>query len=78
MNQNNQKKQKKSKNSINDYAKYSGLAFQMVAIIGLGVFGGIKLDSLLKIDFPVFTVTFSLVSVVLAIYLAIKDFIKMK
>lgn len=67
----------KSKNQLNDYAKYSGMAFQMVAIMLAGVFGGIKLDALVtKIEFPVFTITFTLLAVVLAIYLSIKDFIK--
>lgn len=32
------------KNPWNDYIKYSGVAFQMVAVIGLCVWGGIKLD----------------------------------
>ena len=34
---------------IHQYATYSNLAFEMGAIIALGVFGGIKLDKLLKI-----------------------------
>ncbi|MFC2138637.1 AtpZ/AtpI family protein [Bacteroidota bacterium] len=48
----------------------------MMAIIFIGVFGGIKLDGWLNIKFPIFTVTFSILSVGLAIYIAIKDFIK--
>jgi len=32
------------KNPWNDYIKYSGIAFQMVAVIGLCVWGGFKLD----------------------------------
>ncbi|MBN2520274.1 MAG: AtpZ/AtpI family protein [Bacteroidales bacterium] len=50
----------------------------MMAIIVLGVFGGIKLDNLLNLKFPIFTVLLSLLSVILAIYIAIKDFIKIK
>jgi F0F1-type ATP synthase assembly protein I len=49
---------------------------QMLVIILIGVFGGYKLDELLKISFPVFIILFSLISVSLAIYIAIKDFIK--
>lgn len=50
----------------------------MMAIIFIGVFGGIKLDNWLNLKFPIFTVTFSFISVGLAIYIAIKDLLKMK
>lgn len=49
------------------------MTFQMVIIIGLGVFGGIKFDDWLHMQFPVFTVVLSIVAVVLAIYYFIKD-----
>ncbi|MFL5753767.1 MAG: AtpZ/AtpI family protein [Bacteroidia bacterium] len=59
--------------------KYSGMAFQMGAIITLGVFGGRKLDIWLGLQkVPVFTLAFSLASVAIAIYLSIKDFLKKK
>jgi hypothetical protein len=48
----------------------------MFAIIGIGIFGGFKLDEWLKIGFPVFTVLLSILSVAAAIYTAIKDLIK--
>jgi len=48
----------------------------MLAIILLGVYGGYKLDKLIHIRFPVFTLVFSMLSVALAIYYAIKDFLK--
>ena len=51
---------------------------QMAVIIFLGVFGGVKLDRLLGLRFPVLTLVLSLLSVSLAVYLAIKDFLKMK
>lgn len=66
-----------AKKSGNDALKYTGIAFQMLAIIGLGVFAGIKLDAWLKTD-GIFTVVLSLLSVIAGIYLAIKDFIKPK
>jgi len=50
----------------------------MLVIIGLGVFGGLKLDKYLNIKIPVFTIIFSLLSVSLAIYISIKDFLKKK
>lgn len=64
------------KKRLNDYARYSGLAVQMIAIILLGVWGGIKLDEWLTLKFPVFTLIFTLLSVFLSMYFAIRDFLK--
>jgi F0F1-type ATP synthase assembly protein I len=72
------KNQEKTAKSLGNYAKYSSLAFQMVAIILLGVFGGIKLDHWLKLHFPVFTILLSFLAVILALYSALKDFLKTK
>ena len=72
----NPKSVKEKRPSLESYARYSSLAFQMFAIIGLGVFGGVKLDQWLNIGFPVFTVGLSILSVAAAIYTAIKDLIK--
>ena len=68
-----QTNQKKNKNS---YIKYSSIAFQMGVIIVLGTFGGKWLDTFIDIKFPVSTLTFSVLSVFLAVYFAIKDIIK--
>jgi F0F1-type ATP synthase assembly protein I len=70
------KNQEKIAKSLSNYAKYSSLAFQMVAIIVVGVFGGIKLDQWLHMKFPVFTVVLSLLGTSMAIYYGIKDFLK--
>lgn len=48
----------------------------MVAVIALGVYAGIKLDDYFQVDKPIFTALVSLASVILAIYLAMRDFIK--
>ena len=61
---------------LNDYAKYSGMAFQMGAIIGIATWGGIKLDKLTEANKPIFTIILSLLGVFAAIYITIKDFIK--
>jgi len=61
---------------FSNYAKYSGLAFQMGAVIAVAVWGGVKLDKLMETNKPVFTVILSLLGVFTAIYVAIKDFIK--
>ncbi len=64
------------KNRFQSYAKYSNMAFQMMAIIVLGTFGGLKLDEFLQWGFPVFTVLFALGSVSIAIYISVKDLLK--
>ncbi|MBL0315601.1 MAG: AtpZ/AtpI family protein [Flavobacteriales bacterium] len=54
------------------------MATQMAATIFVGVWGGKKLDEYLKNETPVFTLVFSLLGVVIAMYNVIKDFIKKK
>jgi len=54
------------------------MAVQMAAIIVGGVLGGIQLDKWLKLKFPAFTLTLTLLSVFLAIYYFIRDLIKKK
>jgi F0F1-type ATP synthase assembly protein I len=71
------KSQKKLQNKgVHDFARYSGLAFQMIGIILITVWGGVKLDKLTGWKTPVFTIVLSLLGVFAAIYTAIKDFIK--
>lgn len=70
------KKRKSSPSRLNNYARYSGLAFQMIAIILAGVFGGIKLDQIVNWEFPVFTLVLTLLAVVLSMYYAVKDLIR--
>jgi F0F1-type ATP synthase assembly protein I len=61
---------------IKDFARYSGLAFQMTGIILVTVWGGVKLDKQTGWHTPVFTIVLSLFGVFAAIYVAVKDFIK--
>jgi F0F1-type ATP synthase assembly protein I len=61
---------------LKDFAKYSGIAFQMFAIIFITVWGGMKLDKLAGNQTPVFTIILSLLGVFAAIYTVVKDFIK--
>ncbi|MDP3002365.1 MAG: AtpZ/AtpI family protein [archaeon] len=74
----NLKNQEKNKENsgIKDYAKYTGIAFQMIGIILVTTWGGIKLDKLMGFEKPVFTIILSLLGVFAAIYTAVKDFIK--
>lgn len=60
-----------------NWAKYSGMAFQMGITIALGVWGGMKLDEFFPVTkFPLFTITLSLLSVFGAMYWVIKDLLK--
>lgn len=61
---------------MKDFARYSGMAFQMIGIILVTTWGGIKLDKLAGFEKPVFTIILSLFGVFAAIYTAIKDFLK--
>ena len=75
--QQNQKNQKKPPNKgLDNFARYSGIAFQMIGIILLTTFGGVKLDKLTGWETPVFTIVLSLLGVFAAIYISIKDFLK--
>ncbi|MFM7770842.1 MAG: AtpZ/AtpI family protein [Bacteroidota bacterium] len=58
--------------------KYTGIASQMAISIGLGVYGGIKLDEVFQTEKPYLTLVFSLTGVVLGMYIAMKDFIRKK
>jgi F0F1-type ATP synthase assembly protein I len=69
-------KKNQKKNNLNNYARYSSIAFQMLAIILLGVWGGVKTDEWLNLEIPVFTILLSLLSVIAAIYSVIKDLLK--
>ncbi len=63
-------------NNLKLYSKYSSIAVQMLIIILIGVFGGIKIDQWIGWEFPVFTVILSILAVLFAIYIVIKDLLK--
>lgn len=69
-------KQNNPKQQLNNYAKYSSMAIQMIAIILIGTYGGVKLDEHLELNNQIFTIILSLFSTVAAIYLFLKEFIK--
>ncbi|MES2763812.1 MAG: AtpZ/AtpI family protein [Bacteroidota bacterium] len=68
--------EKRPSKPLNAYAKYSALGIQMALIIGGGCYGGSKLDEHYKNATPIFTIILSLVSIGLAMYIVLKDFIK--
>jgi ATP synthase protein I len=65
-----------SNKGIRDFARYSGMAFQMIGIILVTTWGGVKLDELLKFETPVFTIILSLSGVFAALYTVLRDFIR--
>ena len=68
----NTKKKVKYTRSLNNYARYSGMAFEMLFIIAIGVLGGVKLDERLHTK-PLFSIICSLAGLAIAFYVVIKD-----
>ena len=71
-------KKPSKKRPLNAYAKYSGIAFQMVAVILVGVWGGVKLDEHFELETPLFTLGLSMLALGLGMYLMIKGVINDK
>ena len=69
------KNYQKPKKQIDDFIRYSSLAFEMIVIMGIGVWIGIKIDKWLELDFPAFTLALMILSVAGAIYHAIRKFL---
>lgn len=67
---------KKNNTNLRNYARYSSIAIQMMVIVTAGVWGGVELDKMISWKFPVLTILLALISVSVAIYISIKDFIK--
>ncbi|MBO7647168.1 MAG: AtpZ/AtpI family protein [Bacteroidales bacterium] len=61
--------------TLKKYVYYSNMAIEMGVLIAAGVFGGIKLDKWLDKS-PLFTLICSLLGVFIAMYLMIKDVIR--
>jgi hypothetical protein len=56
--------------------RYTSMATQMAITIFLGVWGGMKLDQSLQFERPVMTLVCSLLGVVLAVYIVIRDVLR--
>ena len=61
---------------LKEYAKYSSLIFQMIAMVAIGVLGGIKLDTWLKMERPVFTILLTIITSFGAVYYLFKTLLK--
>lgn len=68
-------KDQKPKKKLDDFIRYSSLGFEMIAIMGLGTFAGVKIDQWLDLQFPAFTLGLMILAVIGAIYHAIRKFL---
>ncbi|MGB8492054.1 MAG: AtpZ/AtpI family protein [Bacteroidales bacterium] len=77
-NQQNRKKSPKDRGNkgLQQFGRYTGLAFEMILVILVMTWCGIKLDKALGLSTPVFTAILSLLGVFAGIYIAVRDFIK--
>ena len=69
------KSKKGKKKQLNLYIKYPSLTIQMAVIIAAGTFFGDYLDKKHTPDTPVYIITFSLLSIFLALYYVLKKII---
>ena len=67
------RKQNNNDDSRKTLLRYAGLAFQMMATLGLGVFVGYKIDQRIGWRFPVFLIIFSLIASAILLWQIIKD-----
>jgi F0F1-type ATP synthase assembly protein I len=72
MKQETEHSEKDLKKSVNNYAKYSGLAFQMLGTIGVFTYAGYKLDEWQQSTIPIWTLVLSLLSIAASLYIFIK------
>ncbi|MCC9168450.1 AtpZ/AtpI family protein [Pontibacter harenae] len=66
-----QKEKEESSSGIKPYLKYSGMAFQMVGVLVLAAFAGIKLDDYFNTTVPWFTIILLLLAVIASMVLTI-------
>ena len=71
-------KEDSKKKQFTGVLKYSGLAFQMITIILIVLYGGMKLDEYLENEFPLFTFLGAISGVVLSLYFVLKDLLNKK
>jgi F0F1-type ATP synthase assembly protein I len=64
---------KQKRKRYNAVLKYSGLAFQMIAVLLLCTFLGYKLDQYLQLKIPVFMILFIIAGLFAYLYKLMKD-----
>jgi len=71
-----QSSQPPNKASSNSILRYTSLATQMGITIFLGVWGGIRLDQYFHFQTPIMTLVCSLLGVIMAVYIVIRDVLR--
>ena len=66
------------KKQATNFAKYSGMAFQMLATIGLFTFIGYQIDKKHKGNQPVFTALLGFLGVVVSLFMIVRSLTKNK
>jgi hypothetical protein len=61
------------KQELNSYARYSGIGFQMIAVIGIFMFIGYKIDQWRQSDKLIFTAILGMLGVCTSLYLIIRS-----
>lgn len=74
-NDHNSHSSKKKGNPLNSYARYSSIVIQMIAVIGVGTFIGVKLDEKFPNEHNLYTIGLSLASVIGSMVLVIRQII---
>jgi len=64
--------QEKRKNTTN-FVKYSGLGFQMLAVIGLFAFAGYKIDEYRNNGKPIFMALLGVLGVIISLYQVVRQ-----
>jgi hypothetical protein len=67
---------KQATEKTTSFAQYSGIAFQMLGTIGLGVYAGHKLDEWQQNRRPIWTIVLSLTAIGASLYLFIRQLTK--
>ena len=73
----NKENKPKQKKPLNLYVRFTGVAFQMIAIICVFSFLGVWLDKKFPNNFTAFTIIFSLIGVISSMYIVIKQVLTM-
>ncbi len=65
-----------NKGRLKNYIRFSGIGIQMAVIITAGALGGQWLDEKQENNFPTWTLVLTLLAILAALYLIIKEVIK--
>ncbi|MCX8148268.1 AtpZ/AtpI family protein [Thermaurantimonas aggregans] len=63
---------------MNTYLKFSTLAFQMAAVIGLLTYAGVKLDKRIENPYSLFTILGALLGIAISFYFVFKELKNLK